>query len=154
MGGSDLEIYEIVSTQIEKVRSDKQKRDQYTYRFYTDSSLNYQVEFVPITSSWYEVQFNVVGNSVTEVTNRGEVFRILSTVIHLIKETVSKLNKETVQVQKISFQPTSKGKYDTENVGKRQRFKLYKLFIENSLNQSVWKEGENIFFNVPENGFD
>jgi len=94
--------------------------DKVEARFTSDSGLDYVLTIINIMK-FADVSFSINGEY--PETNRGEVFRIMSTVSTILQEVLSKND----DIRGIRYDPQGKG----DDLGKG-RDKLYRAFIENS----------------------
>ena len=68
-----------------------------------------------------------------QMTNKGEVFRVMATVIDIVKDGIERMTKDGYEVKTIIFKPerekeTKKGYKETD-----QRAKLYMAYIKQNM---------------------
>ena len=108
-------------------------RDRHSYRFTTDSKLEYEVDLFKTIASENRftkliVMFNVVGGSYSDVTNKGEQFKIMATVIAIIKADMDLIVSEgNPEVKVIEFTPEKSDETDD------RRANFYKAYIRKQL---------------------
>jgi hypothetical protein len=133
----------------------KDDKDDYTimeYGFTTDSKIKYFVMLVvgnePLVSfNDYEmtVSFGVgskpsikakVGMtkpSFTKVVNKGELFRVMATVIDIVKNTISVMKEEDRPIKYIIFKPEKEKETETGFEQSNQRLQLYLAYIKKNM---------------------
>ena len=105
------------------------------YTFKTDSGLDYVInieQLHPVRSSKdvkLSIAFRTVDGSYEEVTNRGEQFRIMATVVAAVKEYLAKVPNVT----EIIFYPSKADQGDI------RRANLYKAYIQKQIPGSAVK---------------
>jgi hypothetical protein len=119
------------------------------YTFTTDSKVKYFVTLVvgkePLNATDdYEmtVAFGV-GNSVmgkgkpsfTKVVNKGEIFRVMATVIDIVKDGIERMKKEETPIKYIIFKPEKEKETETGFKQSDQRLKLYLAYIQKYMDQ-------------------
>lgn len=104
------------------------------YLFSTESNLDYAVTMYLIDKTNFSIDFEVLtesGADSTAVTNRGELFRVMSTVIeciyHYIKTNVNEGHAELPI--SFTFDPVKKDEEQEKPATKTQRGKLYLAFV-------------------------
>lgn len=106
---------------------------RHAYRFITDSRLQYEVNVFKIIPRYTEnttltVMFSVVGGKYEDITNKGEQYKIMATVIDIIKADIELLAKEgNPPVKMIEFTPEKADATDN------RRAKFYKAYIQKQL---------------------
>ena len=118
--------------------------DEIEYKFKTKSNLTYEVSIVqrratsgPKDSNRLIVAFKTTAGSYEDITNAGEQFKIMATVIAITKEYSAKIPNVT----EISFTPAKSGEHD------ERRAKFYKAYINKQLPGSkihVYSDGRYI----------
>lgn len=104
-----------------------------TYEFTTESGLEYHVRF-DLDENMSSLSFYVAnldpgevkGWIFGQVTNRGELYKVMSTIVKIINEFIKKYPK----IDTISIAPTKN--YDEDN----RRYKLYLQFINKNIDKS------------------
>jgi len=109
-----------------------------TYSFKTDSSLEYIAEFDLIDSKpTYEYSFKTKDGNYTDTTNKGELARIMSTLVKILLDFLEQSdNKANVMIDP--------AKVDKED---NRRGKLYQLYVKKNLPteyESKTVDGDNI----------
>lgn len=101
--------------------------EEIQYEFTTDSKLKYKISIahkgITRTTTRLIVAFKSVTGSYDTITNKGEQFKIMATVVSAIKEYLSKVPKAT----EISFTPSKADESDM------RRANLYKAYIAKQL---------------------
>jgi len=98
-----------------------------SYAFTTDSSLEYEASLTSLKTNLY-VSFKTVTGDYSDVTNKGEQFKIMATVIAIIKADIEFLAKEgNPPVKVIKFAPEKSD--DNDN----RRANFYKAYIQKQL---------------------
>jgi len=122
------------------------------YGFVTDSNMKYfvllNISNDPLTSSDdYEmtVSFGVgakpsikakVGMakpSFTKVVNKGELFRVMATVIDIVKNAISVMKEEDRPIKYIIFKPEKEKETETGYTQSNQRLQLYLAYIKKNM---------------------
>ena len=104
-----------------------------TYKFTTESNLEYIVILAVNTASedryiTISVMFKVDDGDFSDVTNKGEQFKIMATVIAIIKSAIELLKEEgKPPVKVIEFVPEKSDEADN------RRANLYKAYIQKQL---------------------
>jgi hypothetical protein len=113
------------------------------YTFTTDSKLEYTVNMYKVADEII-IDYKVKTGSHEDITNKGEQYRIMSTVVACIKEYLSKNPKIT----KLSFAP-SKSK-ETDN----RRFRMYAAYVQKQLPGSKinYLEDDEVTVELPKKG--
>ena len=98
-----------------------------SYAFTTDSNLEYEVSLTSLKTDLY-VSFKTVTGDYSDVTNKGEQFKIMATVIAIIKADIEFLAKEEdPPVKVIKFAPEKADDNDD------RRANFYKAYIQKQL---------------------
>lgn len=101
------------------------------YRFKSDSGLEYRIELEEHShpsighGSVLEISYRLLGDMYNMVTNKGEQFRVMATLIETIKDYL----KDNPQVNRISFVPVKS--FDRENDNRRAN--LYMAYVKKQL---------------------
>ena len=167
------EAYNLVSGKIQEVgeanvssykwKETKKTSYSISYEFTTDSGVDYLVKFndndddedidsLEQIRDW-DISFfskskvdsdGEYSYSSSQVVNKGELFRVMSTIVDITKNVI----KQFPNTKKLSFQPSpSKGDDTVDN----QRGRLYKAFISKQLPQAkIDQEGSTVTINLPE----
>jgi hypothetical protein len=104
-----------------------------TYKFTTESNLEYIVILAVNTASEdryisLSVMFKTEEGDFQDITNKGEQFKIMATVIAIIKDCITKIAEEgKPEVKVIEFVPEKSDDNDT------RRANLYKAYIQKQL---------------------
>jgi hypothetical protein len=104
------------------------KFNETTFSFKTDSDIEYNV----IIEKEYDDELKKTGIDVSfgvdenydKVLNKGELYKVMSTVFKIVKDFITKDN----EIEYISYNPSKKT--DIENLNTNQRNLLYKKFIQ------------------------
>lgn len=131
--------------------------DDYYYNFTTDEDTEYEVEITPryITHntlpqipeekalSMSLVSFTANSDyGQSNIINKGEMFRVMSTIIQIVKDNIS----NNPEIGGIYFAPTTKKISQNENtdLSGNQRYKLYQAYIQKAIPNSkiIHHEGE------------
>jgi hypothetical protein len=127
--------------------------DFYTFvNFVTDKGTEYNVGLLPSeitpegstsTITALDVEFSTRGNnnnqSVNVVTNKGELYRVMATIVDIIKHYVKHF-----KAQAITYHPSKKR---DEEFG-TQRDKLYKAFITKAISGVKFEQQENFIIAI------
>jgi hypothetical protein len=114
------------------------------YYFETEDGDKYVVRFMNLgeihnrKKQIWQTEFVIPGKEGnTAVVNKGRVFKVLSTIIHIIQEF---LNEDLIQVDGLNINPASSYKGDT------RRYDLYLNYINKLLPEFPnWKKAWNPF---------
>lgn len=115
------------------------------YLFTTDSGIKYLVLIEPTgpTLKQYSIAFASKGTekddwwSFNSVHSKGEVYRVMSTVVSIIKDFL----KKNPKVFKLVFSPSAK---DGEGVIDNQRYRLYTAFIKKQIPDAHVETNESL----------
>jgi hypothetical protein len=128
--------------------------DILNYDFKTDSGVNYFVTLVAgnealnsINDFEMTVSFGV-GNkgslkskvgigkpSYTKVVNKGELFRVMATVVDIVKDGMERMKKEEKPIKYIIFKPEKEKETETGFKQSDQRLKLYLAYLKQNMDQ-------------------
>lgn len=114
------------------------------YEFVTDTNTNY---FVKLTVSLYdEGQYEMMiafgtGKSAIKkalgdkkpfatVVNKGELYRVMATVMDIVKDGIAKCNQDGLPIKYLIFKPEQEKETKSGFIQSDQRLKLYKAYIE------------------------
>ena len=105
-----------------KLKNRKTSGSKETMEFKTDSGLAYLLTIREV-NKFAEIAFEIEGDEDNKyaVTNRGEMYRVMATIVNAVKEYVD--NHE--DIRGIRYDPVSKGESDKG----QGRDRLYKAFI-------------------------
>jgi hypothetical protein len=117
------------------------------YRFKSDSDLEYRVELEERSDSGLgstlEISYRLLGDMYNMVTNKGEQFRVMATLIETVKDYL----KDNPQVKHISFVPVKS--FDRENDNRRAN--LYMAYVKKQLPGATVKiDGNRFTIDLPE----
>jgi hypothetical protein len=132
--------------------------DDYYYNFTTDKGTEYEVELMSrfITNEFISIipegkaipmlYVSFVADDdygQTNIINKGEMYRVMATVIKIIKENLS----QNPQIGGIYFSPTNKGD-NNQDLNTNQRYKLYQSYITKQIPNSkiITVDGESYIF--------
>jgi hypothetical protein len=93
------------------------------YLFTTDSKLEYQVNIATLKISRIIIAFKEIKGEYEDITNKGEHFRIMATVVACVKDYLAKNPK----IKELSFTPSKS--HDADN----RRSKLYNAYIQKQI---------------------
>jgi hypothetical protein len=132
------------------------------YEFKTDSNTQYFVKLTvqesDVAASSFEMMVAFgVGKSIikkafgdkktfAQVVNKGEVFRVMATVIDIVKDGINRMNKDGYPVKVILFKPEKEKETSTGFKSTDQRAKLYMAYIKQNMDMvySVKQKGDQI----------
>ena len=132
------------------------------YEFKTDANIQYFVKLTIRESSVSSLSFEMtvafgVGKSIikkafgdkktfAQVVNKGEVFRVMATIIDIVKDGIERMAKDDYPVKVILFVPEKEKETDTGFKSTDQRAKLYMAYIKQNMDMvySVKQEGDQI----------
>lgn len=119
------------------------------YRFKSDSGLEYRIELEEHShpslgqGSILEISYRLLGDMYNMVTNKGEQFRVMATLIETVKDYL----KDNPQVNRISFVPVKS--FDRENDNRRAN--LYMAYVKKQLPGATVKiDGNRFTIDLPE----
>lgn len=105
----------------------KDPGEEIQYEFTTDSKLKYEISIAhhPITRNKTRliIAFKTITGNYDTITNKGEQFKIMSTVVAAVKEYIA----QVPNVVELSFTPSK------ETEGDDRRANLYKAYIAKQL---------------------
>jgi len=125
----------------------------FDYEFITDSKTPYFVKLIvgEYENDQYEMTISFgTGKSVIKkaigdkkpfvtVVNKGELYRVMATVVDIVKDAVQKCNERDMPVKYLIFKPEQEKETKTGFTQSDQRLRLYKAYLEKNrdLVQSV-----------------
>jgi hypothetical protein len=71
--------------------------------------------------------------SFTKVVNKGELFRVMATVIDIVKNAIEVMKEEDRPIKYISFKPEKEKETETGFTQSNQRAKLYLAYIQKNM---------------------
>jgi cytidyltransferase-like protein len=116
-------------------------------KFSTDSGIDYEISLFPI-NKFLQVDFHLdtFSDDIYQETNKGELFRIMSTVIKEVKEFL-KENKD-LEILGIRYVPQEKSKNKGAFLSSNQRNKFYKAFISKIVPGTTYVEQGGVVFAI------
>ena len=100
------------------------------YRFTTDLDTNYVAFFQMVGPMEYEFGFNIPGGNQAQTSNKGELFRVMATMVAIMKDFMDLMGNDWSE---ISFS----GSKDPSRFDDNRRDKLYMAYIKKNLPSSV-----------------
>lgn len=79
---------------------------------------------VDVHSGVWEMQFGTVGGTPNDVTNRGKIFNVMSTILQITNDFIDRLKPNVLR-----FKPEK----DPEREDDKRRFKLYMEYIKKNM---------------------
>lgn len=73
--------------------------------------------------------------SYTKVVNKGEIFRVMSTVVDVVKDGINRLKEEEKPIKYIIFKPEKEKETETGFKQSDQRLKLYLAYLKQNMDQ-------------------
>ena len=131
---SNIETY---NTSLETKYHDYDEQ-QFVVRFTTENDTKYAVYIFKQTldegETWSMlIEFGVEGENnsydYSAVTNKGEMYKVMATIIKISKEMIAKSKKEGQYIREIVIEPSKNFEDDT------RRTNLYRAFIEKNMPQ-------------------
>ena len=122
----------------------------YIFSFETDSGYFYEVTFEQVDDNIVNVSFGATKDKLTPrasniITNEGELYKVMSTVIAISKEFVRMYPQYTT----IIYKPNKK-EGESKFLNKRDR--IYRLFIQKSFPEAkISVKGDNVYVERPVN---
>lgn len=115
---------------------------QLTATFTTSSKINYVVRLKNVMR-FLDIDFSIGTGDVDSVPSKGDVFQIMSTIMHICKDVL----EANPQIHGIRYEPNSKGGETLDKGdGGRQRDRLYRLFISKQFGKVDYtKQGATVF---------
>ena len=104
--------------------STKYEAEEARYTFKTDSGLEYEVKLLEINKATrLLVAFKLDDGSYEDETNQGEQYKIMATVVNIVKQHLAKVPK----IKEITFSPSKANEKD------QRRSQFYKAYITKQL---------------------
>lgn len=130
IGDSSSKIFPYSTAQLPAwSKSDMTGSETSTISFKTDQDTDYEV-YLQCDDGWMQVDFKIKGNDYNHISNKYELFSVMSTITDIVKRMII-LNPTLNGIQ---FKPANKGgAAGTDD--KNQREKLYKVFAEKTLSK-------------------
>ena len=100
------------------------------YRFTTDLDTNYVAFFQMVGPMEYEFGFNIPGGNQAQTSNKGELFRVMATMVAIMKDFMDLMGNDWSE---ISFS----GSKDPSRFDDNRRDKLYMAYIKKNLPSTV-----------------
>ena len=131
---SNIETY---NTSLETKYHDYDEQ-QFVVRFTTEKDTKYAVYIFKQTldegETWSMlIEFGVEGENdsydYSAVTNKGEMYKVMATIVKIAKEMIAKSKKEGQYIREIIIEPSKNFEDDT------RRTNLYKAFVEKNMPQ-------------------
>ena len=113
-----------------KVSKDEDVVEAVDYRFTTDLDTNYVAFFQMVGDGEFEFGFNIPGGNQAQVSNKGELFRVMATMVAIMKDFMGLLGNNW---ESISFS----GSKDPSRGEDNRRDKLYMAYIQKHLPSTV-----------------
>lgn len=147
-----LEIKKIIESIIKEIGDVSAKSYKYkptaqpfknfdTYKFTTDSDLEYTLnlilEFNEEDDMYMEIEFLVNSGDYYQITNKGEMYKIMSTVIKITKDVLNKSKNK--DIKGIIYSPAGLNKDDFGV----KRDRLYQIFIKKQFPNATIKRIDN-----------
>lgn len=143
-----IELLEVGDASVKSYKYAKPKKkynnfssDQEHIQFVSDSGLKYIVDLKEVTG-FLEIGFRIdtgrEKDKYTE-TNRGELFKIMSTVVSIAKDAIS----NSSELRGIRYDPVSK---DDKSDNGKKRDRLYRAFISKQFQNAKYiQQGGSVF---------
>lgn len=100
------------------------------YRFTTDLDTNYVAFFQMVGPMEYEFGFNIPGGNQAQTSNKGELFRVMATMVAIMKDFMDLMGNDWSE---ISFS----GSKDPSRFDDNRRDKLYMAYIKKHLPPNI-----------------
>lgn len=117
---------------------DNVSNNEVNYNFDTeDDEYVVIVTNVDIHSGVWEMQFGTVGGTPQDVTNRGKIFNVMSTILEITEDFINKFKPNVLR-----FKPEK----DPERVVDKRRFNIYMEYIKKNMKPEyfVYEYGDYI----------
>ena len=108
------------------------------YRFTTDLDTNYVAFFQMVGPMEYEFGFNIPGGNQAQTSNKGELFRVMATMVAIMKDFMGLMGNDWSE---ISFS----GSKDPSRFDDNRRDKLYMAYIKKNLPSSVQVDHDDAY---------
>jgi hypothetical protein len=144
---SNIETY---NTSLETKYHDYDEQ-QFVVRFTTENDTKYAVYIFKQTldegETWSMlIEFGVEGENssydYSAVTNKGEMYKVMATIVKIAKEMIAKSKKEGQYIREIVIEPSKNFEDDT------RRTNLYRAFIEKNMPQGSKIQVQNDLSNI------
>jgi PAS domain-containing protein len=100
------------------------------YRFTTDLDTNYVAFFQMVGPMEYEFGFNIPGGNQAQVSNKGELFRVMATMVAIMKDFMDLMGNDWSEI-------LFSGSKDPSRSEDNRRDKLYMAYIKKNLPSTV-----------------
>ena len=100
------------------------------YRFTTDLDTSYVAFFQMVDDASYEFGFNIPGGNQAQTSNKGELFRVMATMVAIMKDFMGLMGNDWSE---ISFS----GSKDPSRFDDNRRDKLYMAYIKKHLPPNI-----------------
>ena len=100
------------------------------YRFTTDLDTSYVAFFQMVDDASYEFGFNIPGGNQAQTSNKGELFRVMATMVAIMKDFIGLMGNDWSE---ISFS----GSKDPSRFDDNRRDKLYMAYIKKHLPPNI-----------------
>ena len=121
------------------------------YRFTTDLDTSYVAFFQMVDDASYEFGFNIPGGNQAQTSNKGELFRVMATMVAIMKDFMGLMGNDWSE---ISFS----GSKDPSRFDDNRRDKLYMAYIKKHLPPNITVATDNddmtVLMNDLAEGFD
>jgi phosphopantetheine adenylyltransferase len=98
------------------------------YSFITDKDTEYRAYFVPTSPGFYEFGFSAEDGDLSATINKGELFRVMSTIVDIMKDFVT-----TTPWNRIEFEGSKDFERVEKGVEDKRRDKLYRAYLKKNL---------------------
>ncbi|WP_286984195.1 hypothetical protein [Haliea sp.] len=98
------------------------------YSFITDKDTEYQAYFAPTSPGFYEFGFSAEDGDLSATINKGELFRVMSTIVDIMKDFVT-----TTPWDRIEFEGSKDFERVEKGVEDKRRDKLYRAYLKKNL---------------------
>jgi len=93
------------------------------YKFTTDKGVKYKAGFSEEEEhGWFHFAFYPEGGGIKDIVNKGEVFRVMSTIVDIFKDFIEKEEWNEIYYSSVR-----------QNYGDKRREKLYMAYLKNNL---------------------
>ena len=132
------------------------------YEFKTDSNTLYFVNLIITESDVTSLAFEMivsfgVGTSIikkvigdkkpfAQITNKGEIFKVMTTVIDIVKDGIERMNKDNYPIKIVRFHATKEKETSMGYKQSDQRAKLYMAYIKQNIDmvRTISQKGSDI----------
>lgn len=112
---------------VEQYRKISEPHGEEEYDFTTDSGVKYELN-IENNHDYLAIDFTA-DDSYDKVVNRGEVFRVMATIVDIIKKVVD----DNPSILGIRYTPSVKDVGDSTILTNNQRDKLYKIYLKKTI---------------------